>query len=98
MFSLTANAGSALAAALVQPGAAGLLAAAAAASRESPRESEAYSGGSSSIGELSGERPHGGGARNKRGVVFESLDSRIHMDSLVSAMGRLGLAVKHRSR
>lgn len=85
LFSLSSNAGSALAVALVQPGAAGLTATAA-ASRE--------------IAELSGQRPHGVGAggQNKRGVVFESLDSRIHMDSLVSAMRRIGLGVKCRSR
>lgn len=92
LFSVTAHAGSALAAALVQPSAAGL-AAIAAASLENPA-SEAYRSG-----DLLGERPHGpGGQIKRRGVVFEYLDSRIHMDSLVSAMGRLGLGVKCRSR
>eukprot|EP00903_Cladosiphon_okamuranus_P017066 g15728.t1 len=94
LFSLAANAGSALAAALVQPGAAGLAAIATAAASRENTKSEAHSNG-----ELLGERPHGaGGPSKRRGVVFESLDSRIHMDSLVPAMERLGLGVKCRSR
>eukprot|EP00752_Nemacystus_decipiens_P001428 g1408.t1 len=99
LFSLTANAGSALAAALVQPGAAGLLATAAREPREKPHESEDYTGGGvASCGEVLVERMCGAEGQTKRGVVFESLDSRIHMDSLASAMGRLGLGVKHRTR
>lgn len=102
LFSLSANAGSALAAALVQPGAAGLLAPAAEL-HEDP-ETEACNGGSSrsstatTPGDLLGERLARVGGRKDRGVVFESLDSRILEGALVSAMGRLGLGVKCRSR
>lgn len=94
LFSLSANAGAALAAAVVQPGAAGLLLAQAAAARDDAG-TEVYDGPSRS--EFSSDRPPGA-ARSNRGVVFESLDSRILDEALVSAMGRLGLGVKYRSR
>lgn len=100
LFSLSANAGSALAAALVQPGAAGLLAPAA-MSHEDP-ETDVHNSSTtatSTKGDLSGEiSARVGGGWSDRGVVFESLDSRILEGALVSAMGRLGLGVKYRSR
>lgn len=89
LFSLSANAGAALAAAVVQPGAAGLPLAPAAAS------TEVYNG--TTRNEISSTTPPGAG-HNNRGVVFASLDSRILDVALVSAMGRLGLGVKWRSR
>lgn len=56
---------------------------------------EGYNG--PSRGEFSSDRPPGAG-RSNLGVVFESLDSRILDGALVSAMGRLGLGIKYRSR
>lgn len=102
LFSLSGNAGAALAAAVVQPGAAGL-AVAEAEWREEPEVETRNNGSSSSsssrspIGELT-ERRRTKAGRRDRGVVFEALDSRILEDALVSAMGRLGLGLRCRSR
>lgn len=105
LFSLNANAGAALAAAVVQPGAAGLngLSFSEGSSfGEGPRAEGAWCG--ESQGEASkegwgGTEGSGGGYGGcDRGVVFESLDSRILEDALVSTMGRLGLSIKCRSR
>lgn len=105
LFSLSANAGAALAAAVVQPGAAGLNAVSFFEGpnfSEGPRAEGAWCGDSQG-----GAFKEGWGARERSGgdddgcdcgVVFESLDSRIMEDALVSTMGRLGLAVKCRSR
>lgn len=102
MFSLNANAGAALAAAVVQPGAAGL-------NGLSFSEGSSFGEGPSTegawCGDLQGEASkegwggtEGSGGDCDRGVVFESLDSRILEDALVSTMERLGLGVKCRSR
>ncbi|CAM9369096.1 unnamed protein product [Ectocarpus fasciculatus] len=94
LFSLSANSGAALAAAVVQPGAVGLLVPAVGAAALG--EETAMAGGRRSD-EVSGRRSSGAGC-SSRGVVFESLDSRILEDALVSAMRRLGLGLKNRSR
>ncbi|CAN0026924.1 unnamed protein product [Scytosiphon promiscuus] len=98
LFSLNGNAGAALAAAVVQPGAAGLIFPED-EWREEPKVGAHFdgSGGGSCVGELT-ERRRPGAGRRDRGVVFEALDSRILEDALVSAMGRLGLGLRRRSR
>lgn len=105
LFSLSANAGAALAAAVVQPGAAGLNAFSFSEGfdfGEGPRAEGAWCGESqgdvSKEGWGARERSGGGDDGCDCGVVFESLDSRILEEALVSTMGRLGLAVKCRSR
>lgn len=101
LFSLSGNAGAALAAAVVQPGASGLLVPEG-GGPEDP-EVDTHNDGSSSsrsrscIGELT-ERRRPRAGRGYRGVVFEALDSRILEDALVSVMGRLGLGLRRRSR
>lgn len=106
LFSLSANAGAALAAAVVQPGAVGL-------------DVCSYAAGTSAIGEASGaagewrdeparraaeegqerrRRRDSGRGGFVRGVVFECLDARVLEGAIVSAMGRLGLGVRCRSR
>ncbi|CAM9728086.1 unnamed protein product [Ectocarpus sp. 13 AM-2016] len=99
LFSLGANSGAALAAAVVQPGAVGLLVpAVGAAALGEKTVAGGYNSNDTrgSTGEVSGRRSTGPGCSD-RGVVFESLDSRILEDALVSAMRRLGLGVKNRS-
>ena len=109
LFSLNANAGAALAAAVVQPGAAGLNALA--FSERSNVGEGARAEGSCWYDETQGKGFNAGrGGRGEsgdgdgddgacdRGVVFESLDSRILEETLVSTMGRLGLGVNCRSR
>lgn len=100
LFSLSANSGAALAAAVVQPGAVGLLVpvvGAAALGEETVAGGYNSNDTRGSSGEVSGRRSTGPGCSD-RGVVFESLDSRILEDALVSAMRRLGLGLKNRSR
>lgn len=111
LFSLSANAGAALTAAVVQPGAAGLniafkdpnvtvtsnsIEGAIAASGGRCGESDTRGGSSKSRKERG---PGGvGGFGYETGVVFESLDSRILEEALVSSMARLGLGISRRSR
>ncbi|CAN0300671.1 unnamed protein product, partial [Ectocarpus sp. 8 AP-2014] len=100
LFSLSANSGAALAAAVVQPGAVGLLVppvGAAALGEETVAGGYNSNDTRGSSGEVSGRRSTRPGCSD-RGVVFESLDSRILEDALVSAMRRLGLGLKNRSR
>ncbi|CAM9095403.1 unnamed protein product, partial [Hapterophycus canaliculatus] len=98
LFSLSGNAGAALAAAVVQPGAAGLDVPETGWHEEAEEETHNNgSSGRSSIGELA-ERGRPRAGRRNRGVVFQALDSRILEDALVSAMGRLGLGLRCRSR
>ncbi|CBN76620.1 expressed unknown protein [Ectocarpus siliculosus] len=100
LFSLSANSGAALAAAVVQPGAVGLLVppvGAAALGEETVARGYNSNDTRGSSGEVSGRRSTGPGCSD-RGVVFESLDSRILEDALVSTMRRLGLGLKKRSR
>ena len=103
LFSLSANAGAALAAAVVQPGAAGLNALSfSEASNLRTRAKGAWYDDSQDgySREGWGERKGSGGGEGgcDCGVVFESLDSRIMEDALVSTMERLGLGIKCRSR
>ena len=97
MFSLSANAGAALAASVVQPGAVGLETRGTVdpPDRGGDQKTEL---GFNGQGLEAGSGGDGGSGRRAAGVVFESLDSKILEAALVSAMGRLGLGVRSRSR
>lgn len=107
LFSLSANAGAAMAAAVVQPGAAGLdgypdpSQSDSSESIEDARRDDGNTGAGSVEGFREGRRvvgAEGGRVSRCRGVVLEALDSRILEEALVAAMGRLGLGVACRSR
>lgn len=105
LFSLSANAGAALAAAVVQPGAAGLTlpgsddgTARHGLTTPNRWQDEPELGLLGEHIQRAGREPGGRCGGSVRGVVFESLDSRIMEEALVSAMGRLGLGMECRSR
>lgn len=89
---------------MVQPGAAGLAAPSCRPQDAGGRHSEGLSASDGRRRDLLDTRVTTqdgggrGGAGRRGGVVFESLDSRILEEALVSAMGRLGLGVRCRSR
>lgn len=95
LFSLSANSGAALGAALVQPGASGLFRASLDGVRNREKLARAETG-------VWGKGPCEGAGHsskvNTRGFVIEALDSRVMEEALVSAMRRLGLGIKYRSR
>lgn len=110
LFSLNANSGAALAAEIVQPEAAGLVASLPRLLDNSNSRSSTRAESDRPIRPISwpdemasrdSDKPRYSEGRmgsGHRGVVFESLDSRILEGALASAMGRVGLGIECRSR